>query len=218
MVARLATSLAILRGEFDTLAPQRSRASDGWIGDPAHAARISRHNPNQFGVVTALDITHDPPGGCDVHNVAGWLLSHPHPELAYIISDGRIGTPGGGWRSYGGSNPHTRHAHFGVGVGPDSDPLPPYDSTTPWGLIKEDDVVNATSQRQHIRGWQHLINRALSNRNIEWPRLVVDGLYGPRTAAAWNKVLLSANIVPHVDLQLGDMIVLGGYGVPIDTD
>jgi hypothetical protein len=31
-------------------------------------------------------------------------------------------------------------------------------------------------------------------------------------------VLLSANIVPHVDLQLGDMIVLGGYGVPIDTD
>ena len=137
MAWRLAKSLVTLRGEVNAWAPNRSKASDGTIGDPAHASRPSRHNPNRYGVVTALDITHDPAGGCDVHALARRLVRAPHPELAYVISNRQISARSGGWawRAYTGTNPHTVHAHFAVGVGPDSDPAPPYDSTAPWGVV-----------------------------------------------------------------------------------
>lgn len=141
MAWRLAVSLRTLRDEINAWAPNRSKASDGTIGDPAHAARASRHNPNDFGVVCALDVTHDPAGGCDVHALADRLREMKaagagHPELAYIVSNRRICSPTNGWawRSYSGSNPHTLHAHFAVGVGPDSEPRPPYDSTQAWGV------------------------------------------------------------------------------------
>lgn len=151
MAWRLAQSLATLRAEIDRLAPGRSKRSDGTIGDQAHASRASRHNPNRHGVVTALDITHDPAGGCDIHAIARRIVQHPHPELAYVISNGQIAKRATGfrWERYTGASPHTQHAHFAVGEGPDRDPRPPYDSTQPWGVrpavvagvqIEEDDM------------------------------------------------------------------------------
>lgn len=137
MAWRLARSLQTLLGQVNTMAPNRSTASDGTIGDPAHAARASRHNPNRFDVVTALDITHDPGDNCHIHEIADHIRRHPHPQLAYIISNRRIASGSSApwtWRAYHGSNPHSLHAHFAVGVGPDSDPRPPYDSKLPWNL------------------------------------------------------------------------------------
>lgn len=136
MAWRLAQSLDTLRDEVNGFAPTRSKASDGTIGDPAHASRASRHNPNRYNVVTALDLTHDPAGGCDIHAIARRLVKDPHPELAYIISNAQVAkrTTGFQWVPYTGSNPHRLHAHFAVGVGPDSDPLPPYDSLLSWGV------------------------------------------------------------------------------------
>jgi hypothetical protein len=135
-MARLARSLETLRAEVNRWAPKRSKASDGWIGDPAHASRASRHNPNNAGVVCALDLTHDPKGGCDIHALARRLVRDPHPELEYVISNGQVAKRRNGfrWESYGGSNPHRQHVHFAVGKGPDSEPTPPYDSTRPWGV------------------------------------------------------------------------------------
>ena len=145
MAWRLAKSLATLRDEIGQVAPRRSRLADGTIGDPAHASRASRHNPNRYGVVTALDITHDPEGGMDVHALARRLVQDPHSELEYVISNGQIAKrrTGFDWERYYGSNAHIKHAHFAAGVGPDSDPLPPYDSTAAWGVAaqpKENDV------------------------------------------------------------------------------
>lgn len=136
MAWRLAQSLVTLRVEVNDHAPRRSTVSDGWIGDAAHRARASRHNPNRHGVVTALDITHDPKGGCDIHAIARRLVRTPHPELEYVISDGQIAKRRTGfrWEPYRGVNPHNRHAHFAVGRGTDADPLPPYDSTRSWGV------------------------------------------------------------------------------------
>lgn len=136
MVWRIARSLSTLRTEINAWAPNRSRISDGTIGDPAHQARASRHNPNRHGVVTALDITHDPKGGCDIHALARRLVKTPHPELEYVISDGQIAKRRTGfkWEPYTGANKHNLHAHFAVGTGPDADPQPPYDSTQPWGV------------------------------------------------------------------------------------
>lgn len=146
MTWRLAKSLATLRSELNDMAPNRSRASDGTIGDPAHASRASRHNPNRYGVVTAFDATHDPAGGCDIHAIARRHVLDPHPELEYVISDGEVAKRRTGftWEPYYGSNPHTLHAHFAVGRGPDSDPLPPYDSVTPWGVTEDDMPLNDT--------------------------------------------------------------------------
>ena len=72
MSYRIAKSLGLLAATVNAAAPNRSKASDGWIGDASHAARKSDHNPNRTpgdgipdGVVCALDITHDPANGCD---------------------------------------------------------------------------------------------------------------------------------------------------------
>lgn len=140
MAWRLARSLGTLRDEVDRMAPRRSRASDGTLGDAAHAARPSRHNPNNAGVVCALDVTHDPGGGMDVHTLAIQLatqarLQRTNPDLEYIVSNRRIAsrTNNWAWRSYVG-DPHTNHAHFAVGRGPDGEPRPPYDDTDPWNV------------------------------------------------------------------------------------
>lgn len=182
MAWRLAKSLITLRDEVSDVAPKRSRISDGTIGDPAHADRASRHNPNRYGVVTALDLTHDPAGGMDVHALARRLVKDPHPELEYVISNGQVAKRRNGfrWERYYGSNQHVSHAHFAVGVGPDSDPRPPYDSTTSWNVAtpepsqpdpEEDDMHageiiasyieaygNPTRQQgKDIRTWIHAI-------------------------------------------------------------
>lgn len=148
MAWRLAGSLVVLRRQINDLAPHRSKASDGTIGDASHASRCSRHNPNGRGVVTALDITHDPGRGCDIHAIADYVRRQPHPELHYLISAGRIAgrTTGWNWHVYTGSNPHNVHCHFGVGNGSDCDPQPPYDSTAHWTL--EDDMNIAELRRE----------------------------------------------------------------------
>ena len=63
---RLAPSLIAFEQEANRLAPRRSQASDGSIGDAAHRARVSDHNPDG-GWVHGLDLTHDPRGGFDAH-------------------------------------------------------------------------------------------------------------------------------------------------------
>ena len=52
----LAPSLNVLRGEIDAAHPHRQKKMDGTIGDAAHAARDSDHNPNARGSVNAIDV------------------------------------------------------------------------------------------------------------------------------------------------------------------
>lgn len=135
-MARMAKSLATLLVEANRVAPGRSKSYDGWIGDAAHAARASRHNPNNAGVVCALDITHDPAHGMDTHALFEYLRTHPHPDLEYVISNRRVASRSSDWtvRPYTGASAHDKHIHVAVGRGPDSEPTPPYDDTDSWGL------------------------------------------------------------------------------------
>jgi len=89
-MARLARSLDTLRSQINAKYKDRSKLSDGWIGDTAHAARASDHNPNAEGVVTALDITHDPAHGLDTWKLAEVLRNNKDPRIKYVISNGRI--------------------------------------------------------------------------------------------------------------------------------
>ena len=96
MADRIAKSLGKLRTQANARWPGRNKASDGWIGDPAHFARgsASDHNPHvqdgSTGVVTAVDLTHDPNSGCDAGVLAEVLIASRDPRIKYIIWNRRI--------------------------------------------------------------------------------------------------------------------------------
>ena len=144
MTWRLALSLQQLLREANQVAPSRTKGYDGTIGDESHQLRASRHNPNYAGVVTALDITHDPTHGMDTYALFDFLRTHPHEDLAYVISNRRVARrPGWTVGPYSGSNAHDHHIHIAVGTGPDSAPTPPYDDLDSWKLAhwKEGDEM-----------------------------------------------------------------------------
>lgn len=118
---RLAKSLVKLRDQFNRRYPKRDKSSDGTIGDTAHSSRKSDHNPwvkdGSMGVVTALDITHDPKVGCDTWAIAEILRQQRDPRIKYVISNYRIFSSIENpwqWRKYTGSNPHSHHMHVSV--------------------------------------------------------------------------------------------------------
>ena len=136
MAWRVAKSLIRLREQINELAPDRSKASDGTIGDAAHASRSSDHNPwvkdGNIGVVTAMDITNDIAHGCDAQALVDALVSSRDPRIKYLIWNRKIVNSRiqpWVWRNYNGVNPHTKHFHLSV--------LPEkvsYDSTESWQI------------------------------------------------------------------------------------
>jgi len=115
--------------------PNRSKASDGTIGDTSHQAKASAsdHNPNAQGIVRARDITAN---GID----APWLVEHlrqlgvsgDHRLVGggYLIFNRRITKPDfSGWSVYAGANPHVSHAHVSFSRSPAG-----YDSQAAWAL------------------------------------------------------------------------------------
>src|SRR5919108_1180666 len=117
----LAPSLRALFAEVNRMAPRRNKASDGSIGDTSHKARKSDHNPDRSsgGVVRAIDVTHDPGGGCDCNRLASRIRDRRDPRVAYIIWNRRIMAGHGGpspwvWRRYTGINPHNHHMHVSI--------------------------------------------------------------------------------------------------------
>jgi hypothetical protein len=122
---RVAGSLLRLREQVNAAHPARSKASDGTIGDAKHASRNSDHNPwvvkDGVGVVTAMDITHDPAGGCDAGTLVASLLASRDRRIKYVIYDSKITSsspigshPAWTTRPYGGANKHTKHFHLSV--------------------------------------------------------------------------------------------------------
>lgn len=131
---RVARSLEVLRGQVNTAYPNRSKATDGTIGNAAHARTASDHNPNTQGVVCAADLTHDPKNGFDAHGLAERLRVYRHPALKYIISNKRIAGAWTNWEwaKYKGSNPHTNHIHISVGQGADGRSTGNFDDASHW--------------------------------------------------------------------------------------
>ena len=132
MTWRLARALETLRTQVNAKWPNRSKSSDGSVGDTSHAARPSDHNPVN-GVVHAIDITHDPKGGFDSYAFADMLPKKQDRRMKYVISNRRIGSgpqgpQAGVWRKYTGSNPHDHHVHISVVAGPAGD------ATDPWNI------------------------------------------------------------------------------------
>jgi hypothetical protein len=123
---RVAYSLQTILMQVNSTWPDRSKVSDGTIGDASHAARKSDHNPDLQGVVRARDITHDPASGADMELLTEAIRGSRDTRCSYMIFKGRIFSsyrslgsssadagPAWAWRKYH-LNPHAGHAHLSV--------------------------------------------------------------------------------------------------------
>lgn len=183
---RVAYSLDVLLAQNNAYAPNRSKISDGSIGDAAHATRDSDHNPWVHippppPVVTARDFTNDPAHGFDCHVFAASLVESRDPRIKYIIWFDRIWE--GSWQPYHGVNNHEHHCHLSV------KPTAICDDRTPWnlsmfghGLIVPPPpaVILVSAVTLDVRALQAFAARAFPAyaRN-----LVADGIMGPMTIA-----------------------------------
>lgn len=187
---QVADSLDQLLGQLDAIAPERSRASDGGLGDGAHQGRKSDHNPHVVlagqHYVTARDFTHDPAGGLDCHRLAAALRRARDARLKYVIWDGQIMSGAGGpqpwtWRPYRGANQHRHHLHLSVVA--DRRCL----DRAPWALPGPEPLPTTAPPLK--RGSRGATVRSLQLwlANSAWvtalPLLAADGVYGARTEA-----------------------------------
>ncbi len=117
--------------------PDRNKASDGTIGDPAHSNRTSDHNPDERGHVLAFDLTCDLDNGCDAHKLVREAVARGDKRIKYAISERQIWSHARrkeGWRPYSGPNPHETHAHVSVERRYEND-------TSPWWAIPEPPIT-----------------------------------------------------------------------------
>jgi hypothetical protein len=120
----IAPTLDVLLAELNAAAPQRSKLSDGGIGDARHSNKTSDHNPCPCcETVCARDFTHDPKHGLDCQQLADFLEGRAlagDPRIKYVIWRRQIMSgpgqrnPVGVWRPYRGTNAHTKHLHLSV--------------------------------------------------------------------------------------------------------
>lgn len=194
-MAYLAASLVRLRNELNGHWPKRDKASDGWIGDKAHQAAKSDHNPDSRGCVHALDIDKD--------GIAPWFVVEQaikHPATQYVIFDRKIWSRSWSFRArtYTGSNPHTMHIHVSIQhtlgaenstsnwLGSNVPVRPPEPTPTypPWPGV----YLRLGSQGTHV----HTVQNRLRQRG--W-KISVDGDFGPET----DRVVRAFQTEKHLD-------------------
>lgn len=166
---------------------------DGSIGDRAHAARVSDHNPNAAGHVRAIDV--------DEHSdqtvgraLARFLIECRDPRIKYVIYEGRMFAsyavswrPAWTWGPYYGSNKHLRHLHLSV-----SGRQGLYDDPSPWGFVRdveENMIVPFGASGYEASSLQFELNRAA--RHLGLTATGQDGQFGPDTARLLEEVLAS---------------------------
>jgi hypothetical protein len=145
----LVDDLVSLREEFNDVGPNRSKASDGSIGDTAHSQSSSDHNPDETGATPSEDADSiNEVHAIDVTKAGPWLAGLTMAAMVQIIvtrhrsgADDRlqnviynrvIWSRSWGWtaREYTGSNPHDKHAHFSSRYTTSEE-----NDTRPWGLL-----------------------------------------------------------------------------------
>jgi hypothetical protein len=154
-VNRLPCSLS-LRAEFQALAPNKSTAQNGAVGDLAHILKgTSDHLPDEE---TPALRGKDADKVNEVHAAdedsrgtwpKGWSMQRCidiivnrcragiEKRLRYIIFNGYIWEASNSWkkRKYDGDDQHTTHAHFSFVYGSGSGTSNPENDKSPWGFL-----------------------------------------------------------------------------------
>lgn len=170
-MARLCAAGVSLRDQVNERFPKRDKASDGWIGDSAHAARASDHNPDSKGVVHAIDIDEDFGAPGDSMKLANQLVSLARDgkdggRLKYVVYEDKIasGTYSDTfWQWRGSGYGHDKHIHVSFTNRADNDghkfnlsifdPAPAGE----WdGVVPEYDAIVASMDRNfpHASSWR----------------------------------------------------------------
>lgn len=216
-MAKLASSLVKLRKQVDAAFPKRRKNNDGWIGDRAHANRVSDHNPDRNGIVHAIDITHDPANGVDCNKISAAIIASKDPRVKYLIWNRRIVSPSitpWKWRKYVGTNPHSMHMHVSVFTKNDEDTA---DWTIGLGVGKEPEQppkVAGTILKKDSKGT--LVRKLQSELNRVFPaysKLAVDGDFGIKTEKVVRIFQRNAGIASDGIVGQQTLITLRRYGI-----
>jgi hypothetical protein len=166
---KLVAAGVTLRDQINKRWVNRDKRSDGWIGDSAHQARPSDHNPDKDGWVHALDIDHDflgpNKGAAEAEKFASQLIElarngKDRGRLKYVVYNNRIasGTHANQyWTWRKGNWGHTQHIHvsftsksqqdgskFPLPIF-NNDPLPPKPTNLWDGVVPNMNNVNAAA-------------------------------------------------------------------------
>lgn len=185
---RPARSLTVLLDEVNARWPNRSKASDGLLGDASHQTRDSDHNPwvkdGTTGVVTAVDITDDAaPGVPEIADlIVQTLVQRRDARVKYLIHEGTM------WRSYDkpgipawepapytGTNGHFAHAHVSVWDEKDL-----YDFTAPWGIalpvapVPPDRPKKVVAVLNALRALRHSARKAGNEKRAQLAQAHID--------------------------------------------
>jgi len=120
MTPKLCKAGQQLRLQVDDSFGDRDRTSDGWIGDVRHQARPSDHNPDEQGIVRAIDIDRDLSGKAkpdlmpDLADQIRLCARAGDKRISYVIFQSKISSSkkNWAWRPYSGINPHNHHCHI----------------------------------------------------------------------------------------------------------
>ncbi|GAA0528874.1 hypothetical protein GCM10010172_06860 [Paractinoplanes ferrugineus] len=172
--------LLALRGEFNAVSPGRDKGADGTIGDTEHAKKAtpntaSDHMPDEdftalrrkdadgTNEVHALDIDSSgpwpAPGWFDrtvkaivAEERRRWLNPDDMCRLDYVIWDRVIYSRSRGFapHPYGGTDPHTNHAHFSGRYETRAEK-----DTRPWGVLEADMALDENDKKWLLAnlGW-----------------------------------------------------------------
>jgi hypothetical protein len=124
-MARLVAGGVTLRNQVNARFKRRDKSADGWIGDKAHAARVSDHNPDSRGIVHALDIDADldPSDPTAAQRLANQIVAYAASGLPganrikYVVFNDRIASgtyeaSKWSWRGKGYGHRHHIHVSF----------------------------------------------------------------------------------------------------------
>lgn len=201
----VAPSLLTLRDEIDYGYPERARHIDGFVGDAAHAARRSAHNPDEDGTVRAGDFTAITPDGRPVQGMAEAILEacEGHPAALLMIHQGKIWSRNHGpWRErpYTGANPHRDYVHVSTlndveGTFSRQTLRQAAEDTTPWG------IVPGMGDVRYLYGYRVCDCVVDSMMMLEWrlrkAGLIARDLSGLITQGAYNRGGVAASVGTH---------------------
>jgi hypothetical protein len=129
MKPKLCAAGVQLRDQVDTWYPDRRTSSDGWIGDARHSATRSDHNPDESGIVRAIDIDSrlDSSDQLSIY-LADQIrvCAKTDKRISYVIHNGKIASRilNYKWRTYKGFNKHYKHVHISFTKSGDKDGKP----------------------------------------------------------------------------------------------
>ncbi len=151
MAWTLAPALKTLRSQINNAWPNRDKSVDGAIGDEAHQNRVSDHNPDADGMVTAIDVTDDDAAGADMRLLAEVFRGTKDARIKYVIHEGRMFSSyptssyaAWTWRPYSGLNGHFSHLHISVTQ------AGKWDGSL-WEIIGDDDMALTEEEQQTVR-------------------------------------------------------------------